>query len=217
MSQSSFEPYAAEDRELVRNQLQQMQDAHEGNLAWDTVDAADHNYLYVPGRVLIPGGREQDYLDVLANRPEFSVRGEVRDEARSSDTLASYQLPQFTGDPARDVRVALRIFDQDLGPGVVTPEHFIHVAANGGGKACPATEPAETGVRGPWPPAAGDPDLGDHVVVAVVDTGWPVGHEDPPAEELGRKPRSTASWSTTATALHGGVMKCRAARPPSAQ
>ena len=45
----------------------------------------------------------------------------------------------------------LAIFDDELGEGVVTPEHYMNVA-NGDGKRCPATEPEETGLTGPWPP-----------------------------------------------------------------
>jgi len=185
MSQNSFEPYGAEDLQVVRNQLEQMQIASGGNLAWDTEDAADNKYLYVPGRILVDAGQpEADFLAVLGSRPEFAVRGEARDAVRSTDTIVSYELPSFTGDRARDVSVAVRIFDQMLGTGVVTPEHYIHVAADGAGRACPATEPAETGVRSPWPPTR-DSSLGDGVKVSVVDTGWLAGNEDPPVNELG--------------------------------
>jgi subtilisin family serine protease len=84
------------------------------------------------------------------------------------------------GDPA--LAAVLAILDDELGEGVVTPDHYLHLA-NGDGKHCPATEPEETGWKGPWPPMV-DPALaqaGAGVRVAVIDTGW---HADAGQEQV---------------------------------
>ena len=61
----------------------------------------------------------------------------------------------------------------ELGKGIVTPEHYVHVAAIGNGRSCPATEPAETGLGEAWPPRTRRRRApGKGVQRAVVDTGW---------------------------------------------
>jgi len=55
-----------------------------------------------------------------------------------------------------------------LGRNVAEPEYFLHVA---GPRICPATEPAETGLRRPWPRRNPDLTAGERVRVVVVDTG----------------------------------------------
>jgi subtilisin family serine protease len=73
----------------------------------------------------------------------------------------------------------LRVYDDELGLGVVTPEHYVHLAGTGDGRACPATEPAQTVRTDAWPEAEPDKSVGAGVDVVVIDTGWP----DPDAAE----------------------------------
>ena len=60
--------------------------------------------------------------------------------------------------------------DPAFGPGFATPDHLVHIA--GKGTCCPATEPEETGLDGPWPPVNPDNTAGAGVSVVVIDTGW---------------------------------------------
>ena len=67
--------------------------------------------------------------------------------------LSTFEFPAFR-EPDRDPAVFLRnlnFLDATLGSRAVTPDHYLHVAAIGGGRPCPATEPQETGVITPWP------------------------------------------------------------------
>ena len=84
--------------------------------------------------------------------------------------------PNSTARPrSRTCSTAMQIFDDALDEGVVTPEHYVHLAGRRDGQACPATEPEETGLTEAWPrkyePLPGDPD-GSGVEVILVDTGW---------------------------------------------
>jgi subtilisin family serine protease len=55
---------------------------------------------------------------------------------------------------------------------VATLEHWVHVAANGDGHACPAIEPEETDQTQAFPEANPDTNAGAGVQVVVIDTGW---------------------------------------------
>ena len=73
--------------------------------------------------------------------------------------------------------------DGGLRPGIASPDHWVHVSpGGGGGNACPAVEPEETGLTEPWPPIAPQAK-GSEVSVVVVDTGW-----HPPAATDPRTP-----------------------------
>jgi hypothetical protein len=75
-----------------------------------------------------------------------------------------------------DVRKFLRVLgvlDDELGEGVVTPDHYLHVAGTGGGRPCPAHEPYEVGTE-PWPEKSERTDRDDSFTVSltIADTGW---------------------------------------------
>ncbi len=108
------------------------------------------------------------------------------DDARTPkiDKLHSYRLPTrerlpdqsdaaFERARRRDLVNAVRIYDDMLGPGIVTPEHYVHIAGTGSGRACPATEPAEAVLAQAWPEAETDKTVGEGASVVVIDTGWP--------------------------------------------
>ena len=52
--------------------------------------------------------------------------------------------------------------------GVVTPEHYVHLAGTGNGRACPATEPAEAVLAQAWPPEETDKTVGDKIRDAAI-------------------------------------------------
>jgi hypothetical protein len=173
----SYDPYPdAEMRQRVRDQLEALREASNGNVAWDTEDPADHNYLFVPRRVLMTEGDvEAAFLDTLDDRPGLPNRDAVtRESDRNVATgLVSYALPAFSGSDVRDVQLVVDAVAQRLGRrGAVTPEHYVHVAPNGSGHSCPATEPAETGLTDAWPPKVSGKGTGEGVKVAVVDCGF---------------------------------------------
>jgi subtilisin family serine protease len=55
---------------------------------------------------------------------------------------------------------------------LVTLEHWVHVAANGDGRACPATEPEVADREKAFPDTEADEGLGKDVKVVVIDTGY---------------------------------------------
>ena len=169
----SYDPTPdAEMRQRVRDQLFSLQASSGGNIAWDTEDPADHNYLYVPGRVLMTDEVAATFEETLAGTG-LGITA-TRDEGRVNIAtgVVSFTLPEISGDQARDVRIVVDAVAQQLGrKGAVTPEHYVHVAPNGSSNSCPATEPAETGLTEAWPPKVTHGD-GQDVVVAVVDCGW---------------------------------------------
>jgi hypothetical protein len=177
MPQSSNEPLELEGRRRVADQLSNFTETNSSaDVAWDSPDPTDHNYLFVPGRVLVAADDVAAFNAVARGRPEIGYPSDddpVPEDRDLVDGLVSYSLPERAGRTrAEDVMDALVVFDEELEAGVVTPEHYLHLATLGTGRLCPATEPEETGLTDPWPPSnTGLPD-GSGVEVIVVDTGW---------------------------------------------
>jgi hypothetical protein len=97
--------------------------------------------------------------------------------------LVRYLLPE-----RRDGQTVPEVLDlleeAGLARGAVSPDHWVHVSpGGGGGNACPAVEPMETGLKEPWPPEAPQRKKSCEVSVVVVDTGW-----HPPAATDPRTP-----------------------------
>jgi hypothetical protein len=165
-------------RRRTTDQLELLRRANEGRVVWDTEAPADFTYLYEPDQVLLRAEdveafeeavrANQEVFDGVANRMDDPTRG-----------LARYLLPpRRRGETLPEV---LDVLDESLGPGRVTPNHYLHVTPVGNGSCCPATEPEETGLKKPWPPVCKDDGRGKGVSVVVVDTGW-----HPPAATDGR-------------------------------
>jgi subtilisin family serine protease len=244
MTQRLNEPSQLQARETARDQLGAIKGAHKERVAWNTPDAADADYSFVPGRLLwsqddqgkvdeARGRRSADFDRIGTLQPDPTaaeianlVVNRLRPR-RTKGAAAAVARYRDHGDPALEAMLA--IFDDELGEGVVTPDHYLNLA-NGDGKRCPATEPEETGLTGPWPPEV-DPalaDAGAGVRVAVIDTGWhpPAGDVPGPTEYLaalvgGEAEPYTPNAPNQRLRLyqgHGtfiaGVIKCRA---PQAQ
>jgi hypothetical protein len=194
MPQSSNHPKSLEARRRAKSQLTDMRGAAgEAGLGWDTQRPADYNFLFVPDRFLVDADQadEDRILGIFNDRrgdiphiPE-PVRG-----AQTIDRLDPYHLPDSPDrrKRRRDVLDLLRVYDDELGVGVVTPEHYVHVAGTGDGRACPATEPTPAQVPQAWPDAEPeDSPLGAGVDVVVIDTGWPDPAVESAAEENARR------------------------------
>jgi Subtilase family len=224
-------PIEYDDRQRVRDQVAMIERAHGGNVAYDSADPADYKYLYVPNRLLVAGEEDRDRLDAAVTvdrvRELDAIGASVtpEEEPRRAPGLFRYAL-SFRAGSRGTFEDALRILDRELGAGVVTPDHYVHVSSGiGGSKPCPATEPAETGLGGPWPPLTDDAEMGTGVTVAVVDTGWHpraateqttkkyLGDDVKPARSTDREPYP-ANRELSEYAGHGtfiaGVVRCRA-------
>jgi subtilisin family serine protease len=161
-------------RRRTTDQLEELRAANEGQLAWDTEAPADFTYLYHPEQVLV---REEDVDAFVAfvegNQEElFDGMGDRLDNP--TESLARFNLPSRRG--GQSVLEVLDRVDAALGPGRVTPNHYLHVTPVA--SCCPATEPEETGLTEPWPPEC-DEGRGEGVSVVVVDTGWHPPAADP--------------------------------------
>ncbi len=199
-------------------------------VAYDSEDAADFRFLYVPGKAIATGDDEtiariDEAIDRRGGDLDANGAGVRRVSDRSETGICNYEVDTRDGGHQTFER-ALTILDDELGPGVVTPDHYVHVSATiGGSKPCPATEPEETGLIHPWPGLTGDDKAGSGVRVAVVDTGWHelaatrkttakfLGRGVGPLEPIDIEPYP-ASGQLAQYAGHGtfiaGVVKCRA-------
>jgi subtilisin family serine protease len=170
-----------DDRQRIRDQIELIARAHEGRVAWDSEDPADFSYLYDPDHLLMEPATVRDFEAVLERRDDLFA-GTGRRVKDPIPGLARYRLPERRqGRPLHEVLDILdadEAFDADR----VRPDHWLHVAP-GDTKICPAIEPEETGLAGPWPPRAGDKSRGKGVRVSVVDSGW-----HPPAAKHKRTP-----------------------------
>ncbi len=186
MTQRLHDPSHLQARQTTRDQLAMIKAAHQGEVAWNSQDAADADYSFVPGRLLWSKQDQELVSDAMRRRSDvFAGIGALRKDPKATRVanIVVRRLPRRRkrggadrrlkyrdhGDPA--LEATLEIFDDELGEGVVTPDHYLHVA-NGDGKHCPATEPEETGLKAPWPPLTQQLNDGKDVRVAVIDTGW---------------------------------------------
>ena len=167
-------------RRRSTDQLRDLREANDGQVAWNTEAPADFTYLFHPDRVLVRA-EDADTFDeavakldqeVLTDRPR-------RDDVRLLDgALVRYVLPaRRGGESVPDVLGMLE--ERGLRQGAASPDHWVHISP-GGGSACPAVEPEETGLKEPWPPQAPREKKSYDVSVVVVDTGWnPTSGTDP--------------------------------------
>ena len=168
-----------DSRQRVRDQVRMIRDAHDGDVVWDLPDAADHRYIFVPGRVLVAlelGEAVRDFA--RADSEAFGADvSEPQDLGLGLSRLDFGELrsaPPPDEDFAPTLRFlrALRLLDIEFGTGAVTPDHYVHVAI-GGGRPCPIREPQEVGTER-WPTTLPEDDTsGTGVLVTVVDTGGP--------------------------------------------
>ena len=160
-------------RRRVTDQLRGFRAANDGQVDWDTEAPADFTYLYHPDRVLVRASEAEGFDRAVARLDKGVLRGEpVRDDARLLDgELVRYVLPDRS--EGRSVPDVLELLEATgLRRGAVSPDHWVHVSpGGGGGTACPAVEPQETGLTEPWPPQSPQ-EKGAEVSVVVVDTGW---------------------------------------------
>jgi subtilisin family serine protease len=118
---------------------------------WDA--PADTMHMHRDGAILV--------RDADLDRVRAIVPGEV--EASLINGVTLYR-PRYL-----DTEAALTQIDRQLGVGVATPDHVVHVTSNSG--ACPATEPDAVDLP-PYPAVNEDPASdGTGVLVSVVDTG----------------------------------------------
>jgi Subtilase family len=179
-------------RQRTRDQVQGITATHP-RLLVDSDDLADFNFICDRDHVLLPPEDPDpnvDAVNVLVNYLSDRVAGQSDAEPRDTDLTGIGELPDLqprTGlsrryllptrripvPAGRDLLVTLDELDRDLGVGFARPDHLVHVAVKGKPTVCPATEPAETGASGPWPPINTKPgQSGIGVNVVVVDTGW---------------------------------------------
>jgi len=175
MPQSSNEPLELEGRRRVGDQLADLQASNEGTpIAWDSADPEDYNYVFVPGRILVSDEDLPAFTEVAQRRTELGFTEPPVPESRGlAAGLNSFELPaRADRTRVQDVLDAMAVFDDELEDGTVTPEHYVHLATNGTGRLCPATEPEETGLTAAWPTKNEVSPDGSGVEVVVVDTGW---------------------------------------------
>lgn len=170
-------------RRRSTDQLRNLKEANDGQVDWDTEAPADFTYLFHPDHVLV-GVEDTDDFEAAVERLAKGVLSEPprRDDVRLLDgDLVRYVLPaRAGGETVPDVLDLLE--EGGLRRGAASPDHWVHVSPGGGGTACPAVEPEETGLTEPWPPIAPQ-EKGGEVSVVVVDTGW-----NPPSGTDGRTP-----------------------------
>ena len=171
-------------RRRSTDQLRNLREANDGQVHWDTEAPADFTYLFHPDHVLV-GAEDVDDFEAAVARLDKGVLSASprRDDALLLEgDLVRYVLPaRQGGETVPDVLDLLEA--GGLRRGAASPDHWVHVSpGGGGGNACPAVEPEETGLTEPWPPVDAQ-EKGGEVSVVVVDTGW-----HPPAATDPRTP-----------------------------
>jgi subtilisin family serine protease len=171
-------------RRRSTDQLRHLRRANEGQVHWDTEAPADFTFLFHPDHVLVDA-EDVDVFEEAVARLDKGLLSEPprRDDVRLLEgALVRYVLPTRAG--GETVLEVLDLLEEGgLPEGAASPDHWVHVSpGGGGGAACPAVEPEETGLTDPWPPIAPQ-EKGDEVSVVVVDTGW-----HPPAATDPRTP-----------------------------
>jgi subtilisin family serine protease len=178
MAPGASDPRELETAQRLRDQLAQF---NSGEVAWDADPPEGPGLLYVPDQVLVETGRVADVVDVINSRNDIFV-GAGGDADEPLEGLSRVPLPgSVNNNDQPDVLEAVKVFDEDIGPGVVTPNHILHLTGDGHSRICPANEPEETGLIAHWPPENTRAGAGKSVRVAVVDTGeYPLGANPQP-------------------------------------
>ena len=119
---------------------------------------------------------------------------------------------EFDPDDRRSVEEVCTHLDRTLGEGVATPDHVFYVCPTS--TACPATEPEEVaaGVR-PHPGVSAEPQDGEGVLVAVLDSGllpgaaeehsWLEGVDGEPENPIGGYPPRILPYAGHGTFVAG--------------
>ena len=132
---------------------------------WLLVDADDAD----EARMVEVFEKRKNDLPMIPSPPERETP--AGDDKPKIDKLDTYRLPARTEARRRDVLDVLRIYDDELGVGVVPPMHYVHVAGTGDGRACSATEPYPADQATLARTGAGQV-RGEGVKVVMIDTGW---------------------------------------------
>ncbi len=144
-------------REVARIQVGLIADAlGRDQVGWDSEDPADFTYLFRRGSVLV---RDRDLERVTRY---------LGDRSRVGDNVVN-GLTRLDVSGNQPVPALLTELDDNLGVGVATPDHILHVTP---GRCCPATEPEVPRIKHPRPRVSRHSDAGCGVFVSVVDTGW---------------------------------------------
>jgi hypothetical protein len=126
-----------------------------GSAAWpdDWAERGEVAYLYRHRTLLVRDAAVDRVKDVI---PSVSVE--------HGNSLRGLIRLELTDDTSRSVEEACAAIDQELGPGVATPDHVLYL--------CPATEPEVMPADAPPDPGVStETGAGDGVFVAVLDTG----------------------------------------------
>lgn len=208
-----------DSRRRTTDQLRDFRAANDGQVDWDTEAPADFTYLFHPDLVLVRSADSAAFESAVDALDDGVLKGRPQVDVRLLDgELLRYALPERPG--GESVPELLDLLEAaGLPLGTASPDHWVHVApgGGGGGTACPATEPEETGLTEPWPPQAPHEKRSRAVSVVVVDTGWnPPSATDPRTpwlegvtgddEENGPELRPYAGHGT----FIAGVVRCLA-------
>ena len=156
-------------RRRTTDQLDLLQQANRGRIAWDTEAPADFTFLFDPDHVLVAAADAKEFEAALDRNSDVVVGSRRRGDDPIEGRLARYELTdRGEGQSIIDILDVLDADEQFKGR--ATPDHYLHVTPVA--KCCPATEPEETGLKQPWPPTCDDRARGEGVSVVVVDTGW---------------------------------------------
>ncbi|MFC5179582.1 S8 family peptidase [Nocardioides taihuensis] len=181
-------------------------------VAWDSDQPENFTYLYDPAWLLVRAGEEDNVRRTLDETGELLDdwgEPQVIDSVVGPLPLSRLRLPERRdGDPRR-VQLAMDALDRaelnaEGRPQVAAPEHWVHLAAGGTGRLCPATEPEPADPRDTWPEPAGDPSVGAGARVVVVDSGW----HPPAGDPAGRTP-----WLDGVTGTDEGNIAGQPLRP----
>ncbi len=163
-----------DSRRRTTDQLRDFRAANDGAVEWDTEAPADFTYLFHPDAVLVRSDDSAVFERAIGALEDGVLKGKPRVEVELLDgELLRYALPERPR--GESVPQLLDLLEEaGLPRGAASPDHWVHVApgGGGGGTACPATEPEETGLTEPWPPQAPQHKRSRDVSVVVVDTGW---------------------------------------------
>jgi Subtilase family len=159
-------PRVLDETELIVRAFADADERHRRTIAVVTADDRGIDFMYAQGEILVREAYLEQVLQILERRARVEV--EQDQPPRIQPVIEGVVLLRLPAEYSDRALAALELIDDQLRPGIATPNHVLTVAGEASG--CSATEPEAVYYEDdPFPSVC--PNGGAGVLVFMADTG----------------------------------------------